>query len=160
VLGELLAGVILGPTLLDVRRFSWFCSPAVVAGRLPLSVAAVVRVFAQLGVVVLMFLAGLETDIEMMKKTVGPAFWAASGGVILPFAGGASVARAVGFGWREAVFIGAILTATSVSITAQTLMSVNQLRSTSSMTAAPRMVERSFPKDRSIPELNHPPVWQ
>ena len=129
VLGELLAGVILGPTLLNVWRFSWFSSPAAVAGRLPLSLAAVVKVFAQLGVVVLMFLAGLETDVEMMRKAVGPAFWAACGGVILPFVGGASVARAVGLGWREAVFVGAILTATSVSITAQTLMTMNQLRS-------------------------------
>ena len=129
VLGELLAGVILGPTLLNVWRFSWFSSPASLSGHLPLSLAAVIKVFAQLGVVVLMFLAGLETDIEMMRKTVGPAFWAACGGVILPFVGGASLARAMGFGWREAVFMGAILTATSVSISAQTLMSMNQLRS-------------------------------
>ena len=129
VLGELLAGVILGPTLVNVWRFSWFSSPAAVVGHLPLSLAAVIKVFAQLGVVVLMFLAGLETDIEMMRKAVGAAFWAACGGVVLPFALGASLARLAGFGWREAVFIGAILTATSVSITAQTLMNLNQLRS-------------------------------
>ncbi len=129
VLGELLAGVILGPTVLNIWRFSWFSSPAPVDGNLPLSLAAVVKVLAQLGVVILMFLAGLETDIGMMKAAVGPAFWAACGGVVLPFGGGIVVARAVGYGWSEAVFTGTVLTATSVSITAQTLMNLNKLRS-------------------------------
>src|SRR5439155_2709818 len=82
-----------------------------------------------LGVVVLMFLAGLETDIDMMKKSVGPAFWAAFGGVILPLVGGAGLARAAGYNWGEAIFIGTILTATSVSITAQTLLNLDRLRS-------------------------------
>lgn len=129
VLGELLAGIVLGPTLLNIWQFSWFASPPAVAGAAPVSLAAVVKVLAGLGVVVLMFLAGLETDIDMMKKSVGPAFWAAFGGVILPMVGGAGLARAVGYSWREAIFIGTILTATSVSITAQTLMNLNKLRS-------------------------------
>lgn len=129
VLGELLAGVILGPTVLDVWQFPWFSSPAAVAGNLPLSPAAVIKVLAQLGVVILMFLAGLETDIDIMKTAVRPAFWAAFGGVVLPLTGGAFVARVGGFGWREAVFVGTVLTATSVSITARTLMNLNQMRS-------------------------------
>lgn len=86
-------------------------------------------VLAGLGVVVLMFLAGLETDLDMMRSAVRPAFWTASGGVILPMAGGAALSRAAGFTWPEAIFIGTILTATSVSITAQTLMNMNKLRS-------------------------------
>jgi len=129
VLGELLAGVLLGPTLLNIWQFSWFAAPPAVGGAAPVSLAAIIKVLAGLGVVVLMFLAGLETDIDMMKKSVGPAFWAAFGGVILPLVGGAGLARAVGYNWREAIFIGTILTATSVSITAQTLMNLNKLRS-------------------------------
>jgi Na+:H+ antiporter len=128
VLGELMAGVILGPTLLDVWRLPWFSAAAHSEAALALSLPGVVKVLAQLGVVILMFLAGLDTDIEMMRKSVGPAFWSACGGVALPFAGGIALARAVGFGWREAVFIGTVLTATSVSITAQTLMNLDQLR--------------------------------
>ena len=128
VLGELMAGVLLGPTLLDVWRLPWFAVPASAQGAAALSLPAVVRVLAQLGVVVLMFLAGLETDIEMMKNSVGPAFWSACGGVLLPLAGGAALARVVGFGWAEAIFIGTVLTATSVSITAQTLMNMDRLR--------------------------------
>ena len=128
VLGELLAGVVLGPTLLDVWRFSWFSGTSLVPGG-PVSLASVMNVLAGLGVVILMFVAGLETDVDLMKNTVGPAFWSASGGVILPLVGGTALALAAGFSWREAIFIGTILTATSVSITAQTLMNLRQLRS-------------------------------
>jgi Kef-type K+ transport system membrane component KefB len=126
VLGELLVGLLLGPTCIDI--FHWF-SPHAVGGAAQPSLPAVFRVLADLGAVTLMFLAGLETDIEMMKKTVGPAFWAACGGVVLPLVGGALVSRGMGLRWGEAVFIGTILTATSVSITAQTLMNLNELRS-------------------------------
>lgn len=126
VLGELLAGVFLGPTFLNIWSISWFAHPASPAGT---SVAAVFKVLAEVGVVLLMFFAGLETDIGMMKNTVAPAFWAATGGVILPMAGGALLAHRFGFSWQEAIFIGTILTATSVTITAQTLMNLGQLRS-------------------------------
>ncbi len=134
VMGELLAGVLLGPTLINVWRFSWFSATATTGGHLHISLAAFIDVLAELGVVVLMFLAGLETDIEGMKRAFGPAFWGACGGVILPFVGSAVISHALGFKWTEAVFIGTILTATSVSITAQTLMNLNQLRSSAGTT--------------------------
>ena len=126
VLGELLAGVVLGPTVLNIWAFSVFSHPAVPHG---VSVADVFDVLAQIGVVLLMFVAGLETDTSMMKNTVAPAFWAATGGVIVPMFAGALLARKFGFSWPEAIFIGTILTATSVTITAQTLMNLGQLRS-------------------------------
>jgi Na+:H+ antiporter len=129
VLGELLAGVVLGPTLINIWKFPWFAATATTGGNLHISLAAFISVLAELGVVVLMFLAGLETDVEGMKKAFGPAFWAAAGGVVLPFVGATFISHALGFAWTEAVFIGTILTATSVSITAQTLMNLNQLRS-------------------------------
>lgn len=129
VLGELLAGVVLGPTFIDVWKFPWFAVSAQVGGHAQVSLAGFINVLADVGVVVLMFLAGLETDISAMKKAFGPAFWAACGGVVLPFAGSAAIAHELGFAWREAIFIGTILTATSVSITAQTLMNLKQLRS-------------------------------
>jgi Kef-type K+ transport system membrane component KefB len=128
VFGELLAGVILGPTFIDVWHFSWFSSPSTLAGQ-AVSLPAIFKVFAELGVVILMFLVGMETDLDMLKRAVGPAFWSACGGVLLPLGGGTLAARAAGLGWKEAVFIGTVLTATSVSITAQTLMNLNELRS-------------------------------
>jgi len=124
VLGELAAGVLLGPTILNVWHLSWFSPTSSVA---PLT--AVFQVFAQVGVVALMFLAGVETDIPLLRASLAPAFWAAAGGVILPMTGGAAVARLAGLGWMEAIFIGAVLTATSVTITAQTLLNLGRLRS-------------------------------
>lgn len=126
VLGELLAGVFLGPTVLNIWQLSVFIHPV---GSAEVSTAEIFRVLAEIGVVLLMFVAGLETDTSMMKKTVSAAFWAAAGGVVLPMAAGALLARKFGFSWPEAVFLGTILTATSVTITAQTLMNLGQLRS-------------------------------
>src|SRR5262245_10265934 len=125
VLGELLAGVFLGPTLLDIWSIPWLAHPSSADS---VSVAAVFRVLAQSGVVLLMFIAGLETDVAMMRNAVAPAFWAATGGVVLPMFVGSVAARQFGFTWQEAIFIGTILTATSVTITAQTLMNLKQLR--------------------------------
>ena len=84
---------------------------------------------ADLGVILLMFVAGMETDLDEMRRVGRVAFWSATGGVILPFAGGILVARAFGFPMMwEGAFIGTILTATSVSISAQTLMELGALR--------------------------------
>ena len=123
VLGELLAGVILGPTLFNIWSMPWFAGPN--AGDLK----TVFNSLAQLGVVVLMFLAGVETDIAMMKAAMKPAFWAAVGGVVLPMAGGCMLSRWFGLGWSESIFVGTILTATSVTITAQTLMNMGEMQS-------------------------------
>jgi Kef-type K+ transport system membrane component KefB len=65
----------------------------------------------------------------MMRRAVAPAFWAAAGGVLVPMAGGVWLARSFGFTLQEAIFIGTILTATSVTITAQSLMNLDQLKS-------------------------------
>ncbi len=125
VLGELLAGVILGPTALNIWNMHWLAT----AGEGGASVASVFKVLAQLGVVILMFVAGLETDIQMAKQALKPAFWSATGGVLIPMAGGFLFSRWAGFDWPQALFIGTILTATSVTITAQTLMNLNQIKS-------------------------------
>ena len=125
VLGELLAGVVLGPTAINIWNMHWLAT----VGDGGASVASVFKVLAQIGVVILMFVAGLETDIQMAKQALKPAFWSATGGVILPMAGGYLFSRWAGFDWQQALFIGTILTATSVTITAQTLMNLNQIKS-------------------------------
>jgi Kef-type K+ transport system membrane component KefB len=76
-----------------------------------------------------MFVAGMETDLERLKKVGRVAFSSAVGGVVLPMAGGMAISRIFGLGWKESVFVGTILTATSVSISAQTLMELKALRS-------------------------------
>ena len=88
VLGELLAGLLLGPTVLNIGAFQIFASGSNAVG-----VSDAFKILSGIGVVLLMFVAGLETDIAMMRQTVGPAFWAAVGGVILPMAGGCLLSR-------------------------------------------------------------------
>ena len=126
VFGEILAGLLLGPSLLNVLGWGVFrASPG--AGTLDLS--SIVQVLAEIGVILLMFVAGMETDLKEMRRVGKVAFWAALGGVVLPLAGGAAAARLFGYGWGEGFFMGAVLTATSVSISAQTLIELKSLRS-------------------------------
>ena len=130
VFGEILAGLILGPTALDVLGWPIFASPGPGPAHSAPDLLAVIRDFADVGVILLMFVAGLETDLAEMRRVGKVAFWAAFGGVVLPMAGG--IATAVLFGlplYWEGIFIGTILTATSVSISAQTLMELGALRS-------------------------------
>jgi Kef-type K+ transport system membrane component KefB len=131
VFGELLAGLVLGPTFLDVLGWPPFGAPAVPGetGGQP-TLLMDIRDFAELGVLLLMFVAGLETDLAVVRRVGRAAFWSAFGGVIVPFAGGAVAAVAFGLPlYWEAIFIGTILTATSVSISAQTLLELGALRS-------------------------------
>jgi Kef-type K+ transport system membrane component KefB len=76
-----------------------------------------------------MFIAGIETDVAGVMRVGKVAFWSAAGGVVLPMGIGAWASRYFGYPWKESIFIGTILTATSVSITAQTLLELNALKS-------------------------------
>ncbi len=136
VFGEILVGLLLGPTVLDLLGWPPFATPAPDALTEPTpDLLAVLRDLAELGVTLLMFIAGLETDLAEMRRVGRVAFWSAAGGVILPFAGGVATAAAFGVPVQWAgVFTGAILTATSVSISAQTLMELGALRSKEGLT--------------------------
>jgi len=128
VFGEILAGLILGPSLLNILGWGVFAPPPGV-GVLHGELSGVVQALAEIGVVLLMFVAGMETDLGQMRRVGKVAFWAAFGGVILPLGSGAAAAHLFGYGWGEGFFMGAVLTATSVSISAQTLMELKGLRS-------------------------------
>jgi Kef-type K+ transport system membrane component KefB len=130
VFGEILVGLVLGPTVLNVLGWTPFTATAEAGAAESSSLLSVIRDLADVGVVLLMFVAGLETDVAEMRRVGRVAFWSAFGGVVLPMAGGAAVAVAFGFPlYWEGIFIGAILTATSVSISAQTLIELGALRS-------------------------------
>ena len=126
VVGEIAFGLILGPSVLNVMG-----SPIVTH---PVETGETLRVLAELGVVLLMFLAGLETDVGAMRRVGVPALSGAVGGVVLPFIGGWGLGVLVGMPTGEAVFLGTILTATSVSISAQTLLELKKLRTKEGMT--------------------------
>jgi Kef-type K+ transport system membrane component KefB len=116
VLGQLLAGLALGGGL------SFFDSSPLQAAQKELGN------LSQLGVILLMFLAGLETDWDQLRATGRAAFVSASLGVAAPLAAGFCLALLFGLPPIEALFVGVILTATSVSITAQTLMEMGSLQ--------------------------------
>ena len=122
VLGELLVGIILGPTVLNMLA-GW----PLFAGDDHLS--ASLTLFAEIGVILLMFLAGLELDLTDLLRSGRVAALAGTLGVLVPLAGGFLTARLFGVETVEAIFIGLALSATSVSISAQTLMELGVLRS-------------------------------
>src|SRR5260221_2337163 len=84
--------------------------------------------FAQIGVVLLMFRAGLETDWPQLRAAGRAATRGGCGGVAVPLAFGGASGLAFALPAVEALFVGVMLTATSVSITAQTLMELGSLR--------------------------------
>lgn len=129
VFGEILVGLMLGPTLLDVLGWPIFAAPPGAHPSDP-PLFGLIHDLADVGVILLMFIAGLETDLAEMRRVGKVAFWSAFGGVALPMAGGVITAAAFGLPlFWEGIFIGTILTATSVSISAQTLIELGALKS-------------------------------
>jgi len=120
ILGELLVGVIAGPGVFNLLHLTVFHGEQATGAFL---------LMAQMGGLVLMFVAGLETDIERMKEAGVTAFLVALSGVIWPFFLGAGAAHMLGLPWNSALFLGGALTATSVSISARTLMDAGKMSS-------------------------------
>jgi Kef-type K+ transport system membrane component KefB len=112
VLGELLAGVLLGSSVLGL------VDPGV----------EVVHLLAELGVILLLFAIGLETDLRKLVRVGGASAAVAAVGVILPFALGYGACRLVGLPNLVAIVSGAALTATSVGITARVLSDLGRLQ--------------------------------
>lgn len=112
VLGKLIVGIVLGPAGLGWIQNGEF-----------------IKDFAEIGVLLLMFIAGLETDLEELRRNWRSAFAVAVGGIILPFIGGYIVALSFGISHMYALFFGTIFSATSVSISVQVLKDMNKLSS-------------------------------
>ena len=111
VVGALVAGVLLGPACFHVLESTAFLEQ-----------------LAELGVIVLMFTAGVETDLNGLKNAGKPAFVIALIGVLVPLILGGVLAECFNPGALfQNIFIGVILTATSVSITVETLKELGKL---------------------------------
>ena len=121
VVGALVAGVILGPSVLNLVQME--------------SDGNFLAYMAEIGVILLMFCAGLETDLSELKANGVASFIVAMCGVIVPLVGG-FIAYALYFHvdvssfheCMKAVFVGTVLTATSVSITVETLRELGHLK--------------------------------
>lgn len=112
VIGQILVGIIVGPAILN-----W------------VHLDGMMNEFQEIGVIILMFIAGLESDLSLLKKYLRPAVIVAVIGVIVPVIvmGGASYL--LGFTKMESLFIGVIFSATSVSISVAVLREFNRLDS-------------------------------
>ena len=118
VVGEIIAGLLIGPSVLGFVHQSDFLVE-----------------MAEVGVVLLMFSAGLETDLKELMKTGPIALLIACAGVFIPLIGGTlfymGFYGAAPWGseaFYKAVFMGVIMTATSVSITVQSLKEMGKLK--------------------------------
>ncbi len=126
VLGELIAGVLLGGSVLGVI-------PTAPEAEL----SEVVKILAEIGVVILLFEIGLETDLKALFRVGQGALAVATTGVVLPMLGGVLLwlsplgkpEFSLGETHTTAIFIGATLTATSVGITARVLRDLDVMRS-------------------------------
>ena len=111
VLGELVAGVLLGGSVVGL------VDPT----------TEILHLLAELGVVILLFEIGLETDLRQLMQVGGASTLVAGVGVVLPFVLGYAVCWGLGLGSLVAVVAGATLTATSVGITARVLADLHRL---------------------------------
>ncbi len=137
VLAELGVGVAIGPFALGGLSFfgvgPLFPLPLVDGKPAPIPVGNELYALAQIGSVVLLFAIGLETNLKQFIRYAGPATAVAIGGVVLPFGLGVGATVLMGFdgggGWSspQALFMGAIMTATSVGITARVLADLHRL---------------------------------
>lgn len=118
VVGMIIAGIVIGPSVLGLVKQSDF-----------------ILQMAEIGVMLLMFVAGLDTDLKELIKTGPAALTVACAGVFVPLMGGYLLYSCMyGFSplgsldFYKALFIGVIMTATSVSITVQALMEMGKLQ--------------------------------
>ena len=120
VLGEILAGLVLGPTVLNMLQWPIFSDP---------HLGETLSHLAHLGVLLLMFIAGLEVDLRSMTQAGRPVVLAGVLGVLTPVGLGFAASWSFGFDQQQSLAIGLVLAATSVSISAQTMMELGVLRS-------------------------------
>jgi len=107
ILGEILAGVLIGPSVFDLVQPD-----------------EILEVFSELGVVFLLFMVGLETRLDDMKAVGKTALNVGIMGVVVPLLGGFALGQALGESTEVSLFIGAALMATSAGITSAVLMSL------------------------------------
>nr|WP_241259149.1 cation:proton antiporter [Ligilactobacillus pobuzihii] len=110
VIGQLLIGVVVGPAVLNWIHPGNF-----------------VEIFSEVGVVILMFIGGLESDLGLLKKYLAPSLLVAVAGMIFPIVGAYLVGHFFGLNQLENMFLGVIFAATSVSISVEVLKNMRQL---------------------------------
>jgi monovalent cation:proton antiporter-2 (CPA2) family protein len=117
VLGKLIVGIVIGPAVLG-----WIEN------------SELLTQLSNVGVILLMFIAGLETDLKELNENRNSSLAVAVGGIILPFAGGYVAGLIMEMEQSNAVFLGLLLCATSVSISVQTFRDLGKMKTRESTT--------------------------
>ena len=112
VIGQLLVGILIGPAVLG-----WVHNNAFM------------HTFSEIGVIILMFIAGLESDLGMLKKYFKPALAVAFSGVVFPVVLIYFFGKLFHFSFEQAIFLGVTFSATSVSISVEVLKELKRLKS-------------------------------
>lgn len=120
VFGELLIGVLLGPSLLNITHLSFITST---------HIEAFITDLGEIGVLLLMFLAGLELHLKDLAKNTRIAAVSGILGVVLPVGMGLAFGELTGMDFNHSLFLGLTLGATSVSISAQVLIELKKIQS-------------------------------
>jgi len=132
VLGELLLGIIFGTLFLYSYIFGpgvegWIREWVVIRSTTPFEGVEPVKFIANLGIIILLFIAGLETNVEQLKSTGKVATISTVMGVFIPLILGFALGIALGYTTRESFVLGVLLTATSIGVTVRTLMDIHML---------------------------------
>ena len=117
IVGEILAGLIIGPSVIGL-----------------VAPSEVLDVFAELGIVFLLFWVGLESKLSDMKSVGGLAATVGAGGIAVPFGAGLIAGLAFGESFETSMFIGAALAATSTGITSAVFAELGKLRTRAART--------------------------
>ncbi|MGF9963021.1 cation:proton antiporter [Bacillus rhizoplanae] len=117
VLGKLIVGIMIGPAVLGL-----------------IDNTDLLKQLSEVGVILLMFMAGLETDLKELNENRNSSLAVAVGGIIMPFLGGYVAGLVIGMEQANAVFLGLLLCATSVSISVQTLRDLGKMKTRESTT--------------------------
>ena len=120
VFGEILVGVLLGPSLINIMELSFVSDT---------HLSEMISLMGEFGVLLLMFLAGLELHLSDLLKSAKVAAYAGILGVFLPVGLGISFGLLYGMDLNLSIFLGLTLGATSVSISAQVLIELKMIRS-------------------------------
>ena len=112
VIGQLLVGILIGPAVLGWMHNNAF-----------------MHTFSEIGVIILMFIAGLESDLGMLKKYFKPALAVAFSGVVFPVVLIYFFGKLFHFSFEQAIFMGVTFSATSVSISVEVLKELKRLKS-------------------------------
>lgn len=117
VVGELIAGVLLGPAILNWVQYN-----------------GIISEFANLGVICLMFIAGLESDLKLLERYFKPSIVVASVGAMFPMIAFPIIGYLAGLSISKALFLGVTFSATSVSISVEVLVEMHRLKTKEGIT--------------------------